>query len=371
MDGRDDRGADAEPLLLLVSFADQAAADARVAGMSAAGRWAARAREAGLTRIAMIVPGGTAWAAATSDDFGRAGWATDVPLLQADAPIPAGARRLEGRFLPPADLLATVSAVEPGTGIDLHRPGQAARRILQATAKGSDGIISRWLNRPVSQRISQALLLLVPGIRPVHMTLAVAAVAIAMVSALLFGGAAGLVWGGVLFHVASVLDGVDGEIARASYRQSQAGAVLDTRVDMLTNIGYFVGVSVALTQLYGGLQAIVGGLAVLFALTGLATTAWLLKRLDRPGSFDVLKHYYRERFPGGWQWLVTETLVSMTSRDFFAFAFGVVIVAGFGWAVSWLLLAFTATYLFFVLFAVPGVLRTAPPRPLDPKGISA
>jgi hypothetical protein len=104
---------------------------------------------------------------------------------------------------------------------------------------------------------------------------------------------------------------------------------------------------------------VVGGTAVLFALTGLSVTAWLLKRLNRPGSFDVVKHYYRDRFPGGWQWVVTETLVLMTSRDFFAFAFGVVIVAGFGWAVSWLLLGFAATYLFFVLCAVPGVLRGA------------
>jgi CDP-L-myo-inositol myo-inositolphosphotransferase len=195
----------------------------------------------------------------------------------------------------------------------------------------------------------------------------VAAVAVAMMLALLTGGAAGLIWGGVLFHVASVLDGVDGEIARASYHSSQAGAVLDTRVDMVTNIGYFVCVAIALTKLYGGYQAIVGGTAVLFALVGLGTTAWLLKRLDRPGSFDVVKLYYRERFPGGWQWLVTETLVSMTSRDFFAFAFGVVIVAGFGWAVSWLLLGFTATYMVFVLGAVPGLLRTAPPL----RGISA
>jgi CDP-L-myo-inositol myo-inositolphosphotransferase len=183
-----------------------------------------------------------------------------------------------------------------------------------------------------------------------------------MLLALLTGEANGLVLGAILFHVASVLDGVDGEIARATYRSSPAGATLDTRVDMLTNIGFFIAVSVALTRLYGGAQATIGAVAVLFALIGLGTTAWLLNRLQRPGSFDVIKLYYRERFPGGWQWLVTEVLVLMTSRDFFAFAFGIVIVLGFGWAVLPLLLAFTATYLFFVLFAVPSLLRTATDR---------
>ena len=61
---------------------------------------------------------------------------------------------------------------------------------------------------------------------------------------------------------------------------------------------------------------------------------------------------------------MTELLVATTSRDFFAFAFGVVIVAGFGWAVSWLLLGFVVTWLTAVLCAVPGVLRQAELRPL-------
>ena len=346
------------PPALLVRFRDRAAANRRIAGMSAAGRWVAHARAAGLEPVAFVAPGAGRWPPATRADFRRVGVVGGVPILDADAALPAGAQMADGRFLPLGD-----------GEIDLDRPHQAARRILLATAKGSDGIISRWLNRPVSQRLSQLLLLIAPGVRPWQMTLVVAAVAIAMLAALLFGGKAGLVWGSVLFHVASVLDGVDGEIARASHRSSQAGAVLDTRVDMLTNIGYFVAVSVALTRLYGGYQAMVGAVAVLFALTGLGTTAWLLRKLDRPGSFDVVKLYYRERFPGGWQWLVTETLVSMTSRDFFAFAFAVVIVLGFGWAVLWLLLGFTATYLAFVLGAVPGVLRSGEPQPV--RGISA
>jgi CDP-L-myo-inositol myo-inositolphosphotransferase len=236
--------------------------------------------------------------------------------------------------------------------------------IVRSTAKSTDGIISRRLNRPVSQRVSVLLLRWWPEVRPWHATALVALVAVAMIASLLFGGYPGLIAGGVLFHLASVLDGVDGEIARATHRASAAGAALDTRVDMLTNIGYFVSVAVALTRLYGGAQAAVGGLAVVLALLGLAIVAWLARRMGLHGSLDVLKPYYRERFPEGWQFWVTEVLVATTSRDFFAFAFGVVIVLGLGWTVSWLLLGFVITWLAAVICAVPGVLRQADYRPL-------
>lgn len=343
---------------LVIRFRDRAAANRRLAGMSTAGRWVALAREAGFGAVAIEAPGVGRWPPATRADFRRAGVRGGVPIIDAAA-RPADARVVDGRYLLAVPALATGVTQD---AIDLDRPGDAVRRILLATAKPSDGVISRWINRPISQRISAALLLAVPGIRPAHMTMTVAAVAIVMVLALLTGGAPGLIWGGVLFQVASVLDGVDGEIARATYRSSHAGAVLDTRVDMLTNIGYFVGIAVALPRLYGGAHALVAGLALLFALTGLGTLTWLLRRLGKAGSFDLLKLYYRGRFPAGWQWLVTETLVAMTSRDFFAFALGVVIVAGFGWTVSWLLMGFTATWLVTVVCAIPGVLRQAQPR---------
>lgn len=351
-----------DPSMLVVRFPDQAAANSRIAGVSAVARWVARARAAGFAEIAVLMPGNAGWPAATRDDFARIGGA---PHVVHDTQPGA----VDGRFLPGEDALRALAigrlaVLNLAACIDLAHPADATRQIVRATAKRSDGVISRWLNRPVSQRISVLLLRHVPGVRPSHMTAVGALVAILMMACLLLGGAGGLIAGGVLFHVASVLDGVDGEIARASYRSSQAGAELDTRVDMLTNIGYFIGVAIALTRLYGGRQAVVGGLAVLFALTGLALLAWLVRRGGKAGSFDVLKPYYRERFPGGWQWLLTETLVVTTSRDFFAFAFGVVIVSGAGWAVSWLLMAFTATWLVAVLCAVPGVLRRAELQPL-------
>ena len=381
--------------LLLVSFPDLATAEHRVAGMSAVGRWAAVARAAGGRDPTFLIGGMTrGWAPATLDDFDRAGVVRVAPPVAAGAveAFLAGQPRgllllAAGRYLPDGEALAALlasprAAVAPdgnavaAPGIttaplprlgdaalvipvtDLARPGMAVRRIVRATAKPSDGVVSRWFNRPISQRISTQLLLHVPGIRPSHMTLVVLAAAVAMVAALLFGGWPGLIAGGVLFHVASVLDGVDGEIARASHRGSIAGATLDTRVDIATNLGFFIGIAVSLTRLYGARQAMVGGIAVLLGLVGMLLLGWLARRAGRPGSLDVLKLYYRRRFPTGWQHRVTETLVAMTSRDFFAFAFAIIIVGGEGWAVSWLLVGFSAVWLTTIVAAAPGLLHS-------------
>lgn len=346
--------------MLVAQFPDARAANRRLAGMSAVGRWAARAKEAGAA-LAVVAPGDADWPAATLDDFARAG---TTPLRVA-AP-PAALPLFDGRHLPDAVALRAALRglpLDAGATIDLADEPAALRGLVRATAKPGDGIVSRYLNRPVSQRISALLLRHLPGIRPSHATAVVAAVAVAMMACLLFGGAAGLIAGGVLFHVASVLDGVDGELARVGYRTSAAGRALDTRVDMLSNIGYFVGITVALTRLYGGSQAMVGGLVVVLALGGLAMVTWLARRAGLGGSLDVLKPYYRERFPNGWQYWVTELLVMTTSRDFFAFALGIVIVLGLGWTVTWLLLGFVVAWLTAVICAVPGVLRQAELRP--------
>ena len=401
MEWREGRGA-AAGTLLLVSFPDVAAAEHRVAGMSAAGRWAAVARAAGgRDPVFLIESAVRSWSVKTLDDFDRAGVVRvpqPVAAEAAEAFLADQPRGLllvtAGRYLPDTGALGALlasprAAVAPdgapvsapgittpplprlaGTALvlphtALSRPAIAVRRLVRATAKPGDGLVSRWLNRPISQRISSLLLLHVPGIRPSHMTMVVAACAAAVVAALFFGGWVGLIAGGVLFHVTSVLDGVDGEIARASYRASVAGATLDTRVDVATNLGYFVGIAVSLTRLYGPRQAMVGAIVVLFGVVGMLLLGWLARRAGRPGSLDVLKVYYRRRFPSGWQHRVTETLVAMTSRDFFAFAFGLIIVGGGGWTVSWLLAGFSAIWLIAIVAAIPGLLRSrAAPAPV-------
>lgn len=257
----------------------------------------------------------------------------------------------------------------PGETLDLTRPAAAAREILRGTAKASDGVVSRLFNRPVSQRIS-GLLLHIPGIRPGHLTAVTALFGLLMFAAFLFEGYAGLALGGVLFHVASVVDGVDGEIARATFRDTRAGAVLDTAVDMATNLLFYLGVTIALTRLYGPDQALAGGWCVILGLFGLFLIRRLAARAGEPGSFDIVKIYYRRRYTHGIPKRITDFLVAVTSRDFFAFGNALIILAGGGAAVTYLLAGFATVWVGYILLAAPAILREAEAETAAPLGLS-
>ena len=74
--------------------------------------------------------------------------------------------------------------------------------------KTTDGIVSRYLNRPISQRITRTLLRC-PGITPFHATLGTATLGLAMILSLLLGGHPGLILGAiVLYFRESIVAGI-------------------------------------------------------------------------------------------------------------------------------------------------------------------
>jgi len=107
------------------------------------------------------------------------------------------------------------------------------RQVLRSTGKPTDGLVSRMLNRPVSQLVSR--LLVQTRITPNQISLVVLVVLAVSLWTLARGSASGFVIGMLLFHLASVLDGCDGEIARVKFLESPRGALLDTSVDLLGN----------------------------------------------------------------------------------------------------------------------------------------
>jgi len=107
------------------------------------------------------------------------------------------------------------------------------RQVLRSTGKPTDGLVSRMLNRPVSQLVSR--LLVQTRVTPNQISLVVLVVLAVSLWTLARGSATGFVIGMLLFHLASVLDGCDGEIARVKFLESPRGALLDTSVDLLGN----------------------------------------------------------------------------------------------------------------------------------------
>ena len=199
----------------------------------------------------------------------------------------------------------------------------AERRIIASTTKPSDGIVSRKLNRPISQAISRRLLKW-PGIRPIHATAVTTLLAVAMVLSLLAGGNAGLIAGAVLFQAASIFDGVDGEIARATFRTSRWGAMADSLVDAATNIGFIGGVVINLWIQGNTFAAMTGAAGLAIMAFGLFLIGQRARSGTQKFTFNAVKDHFHGPQPRPMQWLIW-----LTMRDFYALAAALFVVTGF------------------------------------------
>jgi CDP-L-myo-inositol myo-inositolphosphotransferase len=390
-------------LLAVVVLADRGGgAEPRVAGLPAVSRILIEAARAG-ARTAYVVPTGAAnLARGVRQDLARAGCAIDVRWLEPgdivhalerqrpdsvmvlsrraivgctalrrlanarNAVLMGGARPLAfaslNARLEPEDLQRIARtpgrpriAADPEEFIPLDRPEAAAREVLRRTGKATDGLVSRMINRPLS-RLMSGWLLHWDGVRPVHLTVVNLAVALAMFACLILGGRWGIVAGGLLYQLASIVDGCDGEIARATFRTSRSGAAMDTAVDMASNLMFVGGLTYALGRLDGPTYWLAGGAGFMAFLTGIGGLA-VLSRRDPDGDFDILKGLYSERFASGWQARAASGIKTVMSRDFFAFAFAVMTVVGAAWLVPWMFAGAAVLWLAAVAAAAPMVFR--------------
>jgi choline kinase/phosphatidylglycerophosphate synthase len=118
---------------------------------------------------------------------------------------------------------------------DLRR---ASARLRRSLTKRADGPVSRYINRPVSTRISMALAHL-----PIHPdVVSLTALLLGVLAAWLLASGRGIA-GGILVQFASILDGVDGEIARLQVRAGPGGALLDGVLDRLADAAIVCGLS--------------------------------------------------------------------------------------------------------------------------------
>jgi len=199
---------------------------------------------------------------------------------------------------------------------------EARFRLFKWLDKDSDGFISRKLNRPVSTFFSRFFAEY--PIPPIYFTGLTAILAVLMTYVLMTGGEPGILWGSILFHVASVADGIDGEIARAKFQTSLKGAKLDTTIDMITNILFMGGMSYALWNTYGDTYLILGVYIVVLALMGVLLMTALIYFGPGGGRFDVLADVIRARYT---ERPVLSKIFNFSNyclkRDFFAFLFAV------------------------------------------------
>ncbi len=124
--------------------------------------------------------------------------------------------------------------------VDTPRDLSIARaRLRRSLAKPEDGPISRHLSRPVSTRVSMAM----APLRPNPDLVSVLVMLVGLLSAGLLGLGMGAV-GGLLAQAASILDGVDGELARLQVRARPLGALLDGVLDRVVDAALLAGLGV-------------------------------------------------------------------------------------------------------------------------------
>ena len=163
------------------------------------------------------------------------------------------------------------------------------------------------------------------GSAAANVTLFNAILALAIFPIVLLGGEAGMLIGGILFQSASVLDGVDGEMARATFRTSPQGATMDSAVDIATNLVFVSALTLHLAQRDGDWIGWVGAWAVFVSLFGGMVIAWRSRAQGGPLGFDMLKRSAPVRSPADAIYWAVQTL---TGRDCFAFLYMVLIIAG-------------------------------------------
>ncbi|RLF06397.1 MAG: CDP-alcohol phosphatidyltransferase family protein [Thermoprotei archaeon] len=129
--------------------------------------------------------------------------------------------------------------------------------------KSTDGPISRHLNRRLSRRITELILKKEIPITPNQVSL------ISFLTALI--GSLLYIYGldplaGMLVQLSSVIDGVDGELARARGETSPLGAFVDSVLDRLADAVIVLGLTSSAFRTWGALAVAPGMAALLGSL---------------------------------------------------------------------------------------------------------
>ena len=167
---------------------------------------------------------------------------------------------------------------------------KAESKLLDTLKKTSDGPISRYLNRPISTRITRHLLR--TDTTPNYVS--IFSFILATLGAFFFflGGYVNLVIGAILAQVSSVIDGCDGETARLKFQVTEFGGWFDAVLDRYADAFLLFGLTYYVYFANRNFLAIfIGFLAIIGAFMNSYTADkydGLMKRKLRPG-----KHYFR------------------------------------------------------------------------------
>ena len=146
----------------------------------------------------------------------------------------------------------------------------------KAVGKDTDGVVSRYLNRKISIRITNYILDHDLKVKPIHMTIISTLIGYLSFPLYLFSYS---LLGGLLTQITSILDGVDGELARALGLNSSKGAFLDSFLDRTVDISILIGASYY-SAYYQMHNTIYDFIIYLLALSGSIMVSYIHARIE-------------------------------------------------------------------------------------------
>ncbi len=205
----------------------------------------------------------------------------------------------------------------------------AEKLLLHSTRSKTDGVISKNINRRISNWISKWLLK--TSITPNQISIFNLFFSIFTAWVLAAGKPLNTIIGGILFQLSSIIDGCDGEVAVIKHKDSKRGAMIDTIADQISYIAFIIGVTVGT---YRATQnelvfAITGGL-ILFLLFALK---YGLKYIKKQGSgslkdLNQAMSSFNKEPKQVWYLKLISFLTPIGRRDMFSFLTFLIMLAG-------------------------------------------
>ena len=185
--------------------------------------------------------------------------------------------------------------------IDTEGSLKYAKRALlsQLNKISEDGFISRFVNRPISKRIS--VMLSYFPISPNIIT--IIGFIVGMVAGIMFikGNYFFTLFAGLLVQLSSIIDGCDGEIARLKFQGTPFGAWFDTILDRYVDTAISIGIGYSFWLTHPGVLPWIG---CILALVGFILASYLKK--------EYFRRYFKE--------MPKSFIRTLTKRDFRLFA---------------------------------------------------
>lgn len=248
----------------------------------------------------------------------------DVPAMRSDVLY----RLHEGELEP----ILTVATPEDRAA--------AEKMLWDGCRKSVDGIVSRHLNRHLSLAVSRRIAH--TAVMPNHVTAVTFTLGVLSAVFAAIGGSVAWAIAGVLFQVTSILDGVDGELARVRMDGSVLGEWLDTISDDSSDVLMYAALGFGAWRVLYGTPQIPPTLWLFLGLGAaagkLVSMAVYYRWLRARGRGDLLAFEWSFDEPGELTWWqrVLANLRYVAKNDFIAFSIMALGLVGF---LPWFLFA--------------------------------